>query len=119
MPTRLDTLRRIAGELYPMRAGETKRTEDVELHLLSVILLLSTRDDVLAKVFPATGSFDPQPLYDLGVDPHRVPREVIEPLRQYRQAFANVQVAWLDLSGYTDPPCPPDPFAIHVVNATK
>jgi hypothetical protein len=119
MATRQTVLRTLIEQIYPLRPGETKRSEDVDFHLLAVMLLLSTRGDVLARVFPASQATDPRALYELGVDSTRIPPALIEPLRIHREAFAAVQIAWLDLAGYTDPPCPPDPIANRVVERTK
>jgi hypothetical protein len=118
MPTRVDVLRSIAGQLFPMREGPTKKGGDVDLHLLSVIVLLCTRGDVLADVYPVGKATNPDALYKLGVDQKRATPEMIDSLRESREVFAGAQVAWLNLSGYTDPPCPPNTAAQKLVAFT-
>lgn len=118
MPTRVDVLRSIVGQLFPMMEGPTKRTDDVDLHLLSVMFLLCTRGDVLADVYPLDKPTNPDALYKLGVDSQRATPDMIDSLRDFREVFAAVQVAWLNLSGYTDPPCPPNIAAQKLVTFT-
>src|SRR4051812_39758604 len=83
---------------FPRTKGPGKHSMDVDYHLLSVLLILCTRGDVMEKVFPLQGAFDPSALYDLGVDKERVPPSAIERLRAYRSHFAIVQLAWLNFA---------------------
>jgi len=93
-------------------------TDAVDFHLLGVILLLSTRGDVLNSTLPAHGSPCAAALYKLGVLPDRAPQEMIERLKPFREAFATVQQAWLTLAGYENPPCPPNYILRALVQAT-
>ena len=49
---------------------------------------------------------NPQPLYDLGVDETTVAPEMIEDLVTDVWDLKNLQNAWKEFTGYTDPPCP-------------
>lgn len=101
--------------------GEVKltRSDHVHGHLLAPIILLATRDDVLAKVFPADGTVNPKPLRDRGVDSKLVSDEKVKKLAKYRLAFASLQVAWLELSGYEQPPCLDNPRMDRLIDFTK
>lgn len=119
MATRVEVLQSMVGRLYSMKEGVTKRSDEVDLHLLSVIILLSTRGDILDEAYPQGKPSNPGALYALGVDQTRATPEMIDSLRSFRNVFAGVQVAWLDLSGYTDPPCPPNAQVMKLVEYTK
>jgi hypothetical protein len=80
--------------------------EDIDAHLISAMILLTTRADVLKATYPDGRATDTSALYeDRGVDPDRVPPHLIERLRKYHWAFIAMQFAWLDLTGYSEPPC--------------
>lgn len=106
-------------KLYPFRpAGETTA---LDYHKLAVVFALSTRDDLLGAVFPFNGEPNPDALYaaNIGIDTTRVSREDIARLAPYREAFAGVQRAWMDLSNYEEPPCPSQARLTKVVEVTK
>jgi hypothetical protein len=119
MATRNEVLLETFKKLFPAGERPDKASIDVDYHLLSVLVILCTRQDVLDSVFPLAGPVDPAALYELGVDKTRAPLPVIAPLRAYRSVFGAMQFAWIDLAGYTDPPCPPNGTTRNVVDFTK
>jgi hypothetical protein len=118
MPTVELPMKALLEQMYPIDPQPTVPADAVDFHLLSVILLLSTRGDVLNRTLPIGGSPSAAALHELGVQPDRVPQEAIERLQPFREGFAAVQRAWLTLAGYENPPCPPNAVARQIVDAT-
>jgi len=115
-----ETLLKIIPDLFPLGDHrESVPSDQVHGHLISAIILLATRADVLSDTFPVDGSVHPEALYNRGVDEQVVSREAVKKLKRYRSEFAGVQVAWLDLASYTDPPCLENERMDKLVNFTK
>jgi hypothetical protein len=108
MPTRKDVLKILAPQLYPMQPGGTVPSTTVDFRRLTPIVALALRSDLVSATFPEDGPVDPRALYDHGVDPAHATPALIARLLAHRDSFAGIQAAWLDLSGYTEPPCPGD-----------
>jgi hypothetical protein len=101
-----EQITRLVGNLLDIETDRPVVAEaDIDAHLIAVMILLATREDVLEKVYPKDRETDPEALYCRGVDRERVKPHLIKRLRKYQLAFATLQFAWLDLTGYTDPPC--------------
>lgn len=100
--------------------AEVVATDQVHGHLLAPIILLATRDDVLAKVLPPDGSAHPEVLYkEHGVDPTLVPESKVQLLAKYRVAFAALQVAWFEITNYDQPPCLDDERMRELIDFTR
>jgi hypothetical protein len=118
MRTVQETLGIIAQQIFRLSDRRAIPADEVDFHLLSVIALLCTRVDVLDATFPLDGKPSADALYRLGVDPTRVPPQSVDRLVGFRDGFASVQFAWAVLSGYENPPCPPNRVAEQLVKAT-
>lgn len=92
-----------------------------DYHRLALLFALSTRGDLLADTFPFRGKPQPDKLLgaNIGLDLKRVTTEDVLRLAPYREAFAAVQLAWLDLTDYKQPPCPDDGRLAQIVEVTK
>lgn len=111
----------LLNTLYPVSEVPGVDHDNVNYHLLAAILALAVRDDVLANTLPASGGANPNALTSagIGVDASRIPDEAIQKLAKYREHFAGIQRAWLEISGYEDPPCPNNVRMTNLVDATK
>jgi hypothetical protein len=116
-------LQQVMTELYPSKtpADVPKPDTEIDYHRLAVLFALCTRGDLLARTFPFGGQPNGAALFaaNIGIDTGRISAAEIERLAPYREAFASVVRAWLELSEYTNPPCPKDARLAHVVQATK
>jgi hypothetical protein len=111
----------LLSRLYPAADTPAVARDAVNYHLLGVLMALATRDDLLAETLPPSGGANPSALKGakIGLDPSRIPDEAIRKLAKYREHFAGIQRAWLEISGYEDPPCPDDRRLSFVVDATR
>jgi hypothetical protein len=117
----METHRRLLDNLYPLPVVAGTAGKGVDYHLLCVMAIFATRDDLLAAVFPDAGGCNPQKLYEagLGIDAGRVTPDHIKRLLPYRESFASLQRAWFKLTGYENPPCPDDARMGRVVSLTR
>jgi hypothetical protein len=100
-----DVVERIIDQMFQVKRGAVP-PDHVPGHLISLMILLATWDDLLADVFPGNGVVNPDPLYrEAGVDPKIVTLDLVKRLLPFREHFAVMQLAWLRLTEYTDPPC--------------
>jgi hypothetical protein len=91
----------------------------VHLHLLAPIIALATSRETYEAVFPKGEKFNPQPLYDLGVDAGMIPSQLIKSLAPLGPQFEAIHSAWQDFSGYQEPPCPDGLRLSRLVQFTK
>jgi hypothetical protein len=108
MTTRKDVIKVLAPHMYPMQPGGTVPSTTVHFKRLAALIALALRSDLVSATFPDGQPVDPTALYSLGVDRGEATPLLIARLLAHQDSFAGIQAAWLDLSGYQDPPCPGD-----------
>ena len=120
MSEKRDIYQQALQKLYPFQPSDDAGRA-LDYHKLAVIFALSTRDDLLAAVFPFEGKPDPDAFdkANIGIDMSRIPKKDIEKLAPYRESFAGVLRAWLEFSNYEEPPCPSQTRLTKIVEVTK
>lgn len=116
-----DTHAQLLQKLYRLGDVAGVTGDQVNYHLLGVIIALAIRDDLLQATLPPNGGANPGALKaaNIGIDGTQVPDSKIEAMAKYREHFAGVQRAWMEISGYEDPPCPNDERMTQIIDVTR